>query len=90
MSNELKNSILKAAGHSESLISSDDCRRDVNKCIVTGGGLLPCKKIIFVLWAGSSSSPDVVEQQFRNIIVTALQFAQQNQCKTVSLPALGK
>ena len=90
MSNELKNSVLKAAGHDVYVIFDNDSRRDVNKCIVTGGGLLPCNNIIFVPWKDSTASPDALEQQLRNVVVIALQFAQQNECKTVSLPALGE
>ncbi|CAF1435417.1 unnamed protein product, partial [Adineta steineri] len=88
-SDQLKNKILNAAGHSVSFTFADAHRRDTNGCFKVSGGLLPCKNIIFVPWKASAESLDISEQSIRTFITIALQCAQQHECQTVAFPAVG-
>ncbi|CAF1432607.1 unnamed protein product [Adineta steineri] len=88
-SDELKNKILNAAGHSVSLIFASVHQRDINGCFKASGGLLPCKNIIFVPWKAPAESLDISEQSIRTFIIIALQCAQQHECQTVAFPAVG-
>jgi hypothetical protein len=83
-SDELKKNVLKAAGQNISMIS------DINNCFEIPGGLLPCKKILFVPWKGFTASLDALEQSTRNFVMIALQYAQQREYQTVSFPAIGE
>ncbi len=89
-SDELKNNVLKTAGHDTSSTFVNTYRRDINGCFVASGGLLPCKNIIFVPWKGPTGSLDMLEQSIRTFVTIALQCAQQHKCKIVSFPAVGE